>query len=514
VLDSGTAVLVNDDGDAFAIYSASANKAAADDNATLSVTLFSAGAAGLGTTGIAAADIRVTSSSPSLLVSVIDAGDVCTDNDAGADLFAQSDTFLDAAQHTAGGGGGEDYFVCLAGATATSSVKDATVTISARRTDSTGAYTVIETVKVSVLGAVASLNLAIAGGYRYVVIDNEPVLDWFTIKGFDAAGNLLNGGNGTVTEGETLPSAPDNWEDNPENGDEDVVEPLDETEAVNDADATAGTEFTAYSLETDACVTIDDDDATSDIGRSYSVKVQDGTDADVVSNAVTITCTGSDARISKISASDAVGPQVYDDGTGDNGDLEIIATFVDEGGRPFGDGNVAGLNFGALSFDGLGAIVTELEAADINTAAIGAGVIVGGETVLAHISDGFDFGRRGKFTYTVEVAAPDLGDADEDELTATLTYTATGDEDVSISRTRNAAKTRATITADMGEENAFERVEFYVELANGNVKTYMRRANADGIATLVQVRRNTTVYVYADLEDGGTPTDVLKVKFK
>jgi len=511
ILTAGAAVLANDDEDAFAIYSADSNETLADDTATLSVTLFSAGAAGAGTTGVATADIKVTSSSPSLLVSIIDDTELCTDNDGAADLFAQSDTFLDAIEHTEGG---ENYFVCLAGATATSSVKDATVTISARRTDSTGAYTVIETVNVSVLGAVASLDLAIAGGYKYVVVDNTAVLDWFTIKGYDAAGNLLNGGNGTVTEGEDLPSAPDNWVDNPENGDETVVAPLDETEPVNDADATGGTEFTAYSLEADACVTINDDDATSDVGRSYSVKVQDGTDADVVSNAVTITCTGSDARISKISASDAVGPQVYDDGTGDDGKLQIIATFVDEDGRPFGDGNVAALDFGALSFDGVAALVTELEEADIDTTAIGAGAIVGGEIVLADIDDAFDFGRRGKFTYTVEVAEPDLGDTDEDELTATLTYTATGDEDVSISRTRNAAKTRATITADMGEENAYERIEFSVELANGNVKTYIRRANADGVATLVQGRRNTTVYVYADLEDGGSPTDVLKVKFK
>jgi hypothetical protein len=59
------------------------------------------------------------------------------------------------------------------------------------------------------------------------------------------------------------------------------------------------------------------------------------------------------------------------------------------------------------------------------------------------------------------------------------------------------------------------RVEFYVELANGNVKTYVRRANADGIATLVQARRRTTVYVYADeAETGGVPTDVIKVVFK
>lgn len=514
VLDWGTDVLANDDEDAFAIYSDDADAAAggaASDNAWLSVTLFSAGAAGVGTTGIAEADIKASSSSSSLLVSIIDAGEACTDNDAGAGLFSQTDTYLDAQEDAAGD---EEYIVCLAGATATSSVKNATVTISARDVDSTGSYIAIDTVTVSVLGPVASLDLAIAGGYKYVVIDNEPVLDWFTVKGYDAAGNLLNGGNGTVTEGEDLPSAPDNWDDNPENGDEGVVEPLDETEAVNDADATAGTEMTAYSLETDACVTIDNDDATSDIGRSYSVKVQDGTDADVVSNAVTITCTGSDARISKISASDAVGPQVYDDGTGDNGKLQIIATFVDEDGRPFGDGNVAALDFGALSFDGAAALVTELEEADIDTAAIGAGEIVGGEIVLADIDDAFDFGRRGKFTYTVEVAEPDLGDADEDALTATLTYTASAAEDVTVTVTQGPLKRVATVSVDFGEDEAYERAVFYVENAAGVVKEYLRRANADGVATFKFGRRNQTVFVYADLDAGGAPTDIVSIKFR
>ena len=510
VLTAGAAVLANDDDDAFAIYSADVNEPAADDTATLSVTLFSAGAGGVGSVGsiVPTADIKVTSSSPSLLVSIIDDGEDCVDNDDAANLFAQSDLFLDAIDHNNLG----DYFVCLAGATATSSVKDATVTISARRTDSTGAYTVIETVKVSVLGAVDSLTLAIAGGYKYVAIDNDVVDEWFSIKGFDAAGNLLNGGDGTVTEGEDLPSAPVNWEDNPENGDETVVSPLDEGTAV-EADADLGE--TLYGLEEDACVTIEDDEATSDIGRSYSVKVQDGTDADVVSNAVVITCTGSDARISKISASDAAGPELYDDGTGDDGDLEIIATFVDEGGRPLGDG-LAASNFGVLTFDGAAALEAGLGANDINTAAIAASAIVGGEIVLASFADGFDFTRRGKFTYTVTVAAPDLGDTDEDALTATLTYVASGSDDVTISATRNAAKTRATISADMGEDNAYARVEFIVELANGSVKTYLRRANDEGVAVLIQSRRSTTIYVYADLtgDDAGSPTDVLAVKFK
>jgi hypothetical protein len=174
------------------------------------------------------------------------------------------------------------------------------------------------------------------------------------------------------------------------------------------------------------------------------------------------------------------------------------------------------LNFGALSFDGATTIETELGEADIVTTPIAAGEIVGGEIVLADMDDGFDFGRRGKFTYTVTVAAPDLGDTDEDALTATLTYVASGSDDVTISATRNAAKTRATISADMGEDNAYSRVEFVVELANGNVKTYTRRANDAGVAVLTQSRRNTTIYVYADLtgDDAGSPTDVLAVKFK
>ena len=515
VLDWGTDVLANDDEDAFAIYSADADAAAAgaaSDNAWLSVTLFSAGAAGVGTTGIADADIKATSSSSSLLVSIIDTGEVCTDNDAGAGLFSQTDTYLDAAEDAAGD---EEYIVCLAGATATSSVKNATVTISARDVDSDGAYIVIDTVTVSVLGPVASLSLAIADGYKYVVIDNTAVAEWFTIKGYDAASNLLNGGNSTVTEGEELPAAPDNWADNPENGDETVVSPLDEATAVADADASAGgAEMTLYGLEEDACVTIDDDDAASDVGRSYSVKVQDGTDADVVSNAVTITCTGSDARISTIAASDSVGPQVYDDGSGDDGKLQIIATFVDEDGRPFGDGNVAALDFGALSFDGAAALVTELEEADIDTTNIGAGDIVGGEIVLADIDDAFDFGRRGKFTYTVEVAEPDLGDADEDALTATLTYTASAAEDVTITFTQGKAKRKATVSVDFGEDEAYERAVFYVENAAGVVKEYLRRANADGVATFKFGRRNQTVFVYADLDAGGAPTDIVSIKFR
>ena len=116
---------------------------------------------------------------------------------------------------------------------------------------------------------------------------------------------------------------------------------------------------------------------------------------------------------------------------------------------------------------------------------------------------------------TLSAADSDLGATTNVAKDFDVVYIAVGADDTEISSTRNAAKTRAVITADMTESNAFERIEFFVELSNGTVKTYIRRANAEGVATLVQVRRSTTVYVYADVEDGGgSTTDVIKVVFK
>ena len=93
-----------------------------------------------------------------------------------------------------------------------------------------------------------------------------------------------------------------------------------------------------------------------------------------------------------------------------------------------------------------------------------------------------------------------------------LTYTAINAADpVTISKKRNAAKTSAVFTADMGEDSAFDTVYFTVEKKNGNVVEYARRANATGIAKLTLNRRNTTIYVYASYD---ADTDVIKCVFK
>ena len=468
-------VYENDDADAWGIYSADAYAADTTNDARVEFTLFSAGASGDGTDGIAEADLKVTSSSSKLLVAL------------------------------PGDAGEENYFVCLAASTATASVKDATVTISARDADSTGAYVTVATMSVSVFGPEATLTLSIVGGYKYVATDNASIDDWFKVVGKDAAGNVLNGADGTVTEGEEL-AAIDNWADNPENGDGDLVAPFDDNPA---ADADGG--MTLYPLAANACVTLEDDEADAMAGQSYAVAIESG---DAVSNTVTITCTadGSDAIIKSIAASDATGPQEYDDGTGDDGDLEIVATVQDGEGRPLGDG-VDGLDFGDLTFEGDADLVDELDEDIIDLTAVDSDEYSGGEIVLAEVDDEYDFGRRGLFTYTATVAEPDLADSDEDELVATLTYRATGEDTVTISKSRNAAKTVATITLDAGEDAAFESVYFQVEKANGNVVEFRRRANGDGVATLVLARRNTTIYVYA-FSETSDESDTIKVKFK
>ena len=505
---AGTSLLENDDADAWGFYSADSDATVAEDNATLTFTLWSAGAAGVGTTEVASADLIATSSSSNLLVAWADkdtAGeDTCEEIDGATDYFAKSDALPDTSEHTAGDG---DYMLCVAAKEDDSSA-NATITIQARAADSTGSYVTVETVSVLVLGPTASLALSISDGFRYIANENTELDSWITVIGRDAAGNVLNGGDGSVTEGEDLADIAD-WDENPDNAQEDPIVFL----ADSDEEADADLAMTEYDVHEDVCNEGDGDEVPGDEGKSYTVKVEDAATGLIVSNGITITCTldSSEAVVTGVTASASSGPQVWDDGTGDNGDLIFSATVLDADGRPLGDG-AATQDF---KFTGNYSAATDVDA-ELTNNDYGTEIAVGGKISVSDIDDAFDFGRRGRFTMKFTADDSDLGTAVDVEKTFTVTYIATGSDDVSISRTRNAAKTRATISADMGEDNAFLRVEFFVELANGTLKTYTRRANDAGVAVLIQSRRNTTIYVYADLagDDAGSPTDVLAVKFR
>ena len=447
------------------------------------------------------------------------------EEDDNVDAFGTSDIVLAAPDGALGA-----YSLCLAAGTATSA-GTSTVTISAAASG-TEEFVVLKTLTVTAIGPIASLALSITDGYKYVAEGNAELNEWLTVVGKDSNGTTINGDTGTISAGFDLVNTVTEWEDNPDHNDGDTAIAFFAGDSgVNNADGGS----TLYDLEVNTCLN-DADDDFDDAGSSFSLKIANAAQT-VVSNAITITCTTNTtgvARVTAVAAEATTGADVYNEtATGSDDYLDLYATVVDEDGRPMGDG-AAAVDF-VWSLDGATAIEDEFidygtedptvdADADANftndadNRAVGGRVKLGVlcETVTTRVCvAGIDFGRFGKFTYTLEAADSDLATTTNVAAEFELTYTATGEDATSISRTRNAAKTRATITADMGESNAFERVEFFVELASGNVKTYVRRANASGIATLVQARRSTTVYVYADLEDaGGSPTDVLKVVFK
>jgi len=189
---------------------------------------------------------------------------------------------------------------------------------------------------------------------------------------------------------------------------------------------------------------------------------------------------------------------------GSDDHISLLATVVDEDGVPLGDGATA-MDFG-WDFDGDPLL-------DF-TSGIDTVRAFGGELLAGQL--GPNVSRFGRFTYTVTAADSDLAiTAAGDDAVAkdfVKTYTAINNATgATITKVRNAAKTSVTFTADMGEDAAFDVVTFTVELKNGTVVEYNRRANAIGIAKLSLSKRNTTIYVYASYLDD---TNVMKCVFR
>jgi len=181
--------------------------------------------------------------------------------------------------------------------------------------------------------------------------------------------------------------------------------------------------------------------------------------------------------------------------------LDLVATVVDEDGVSLGDGALC-VDFD-WDFDG---------DADLDWTNNGCDFATGGEYLLGTLEP--DTTRFGRFTYTVTAADSDLSaDAGEEvEKAFTKTFTAVNSASAAtITKVRNAAKTTVIFTADMGEDAAFDTVSFTVELKNGTVVVYDRRANGEGVAKLTLSKRNTTIYVYASYNED---TNVMKSVFR
>ena len=515
----------------FGFQTEDSDDGAVDADAYIDIALFTAGAAGAGTDELdmtdadnAAAVLKATSSNSAVNVGwgYDDAGaDAAGEDGADVDLLNDdADTFADAVacsgNITVGTtssvkevtGSDNDatpsgvFRLCFASETVTTAATS-TITI-------TWDGAVVATFTVTAVGPVASLTASITGGYKYVAEDNNAIDAWFTIIAKDAAGVQINGASTSISN-ETVTVS--DWADQVENVQESQIVAL----GANIDTIGTGTSEIGYELESGACTEesgAGEDDG--DAGSSYALKFEHTTAGgdDVVSNAVTITCTlNSDgARVTAVTPEATSGADVYTDADSDgDGKLNLVATVVDANGVPLGDGanilssNDTGQNF-EWEFDG---------DADLNYDRIFGQDATSGLLLFADMDPGTN--RFGRFSYTLTATDSnlDISNVDGDdpvEKEFAFTYTAINSADpATITKVRNAAKTSAVFTADMGEDAAFELVYFTIEKANGNVVEYARRANAIGVAKLTLSRRNTTIYVYAS---ESADTDVIKCVFK
>jgi hypothetical protein len=453
-------------------------------------------------------DIKAVSSSSSIKVAwlqnTVGGCDAITEA-----TFGTTDLFEDAADDTGDLG---LFTLCLA---ASKSTTAAAGTITVSYTGSKGTFVTVKTVNVVAVGPVASLTASITDGFKYIAGDNEELVGWVSVQAKDARGVVINDAGASALSIEADPELTDLDEDlQPEDANGDPIEFLDTTSAAG-----------AYDVLADVCLVGDEDaDINSDAGKSYSVKFTDG---DVVSNAITYTCTmgGDTARVGVLKPEATTGPADYTlsadgkadlaaggsaaakgaDGVAetddDDGELSLDVTITDEDGRPLGDG--AGAIFAGFDWD---TDITQTDTspgADLGYSdATAATDAVGGVLRIGHLLPDVD--RTGKINYSITAADSDLAAEDGDEVEKKLSssYTVGVEFDVTVTVKYALKKKRATITADGGETLSNELVQFEVESANGKLTTFTRRANSDGVATLVMNRRNTTVYVSTYIDDG------------
>ena len=468
-------------------------------------------------------DIKAVSSSSSIKVAWA-VNDDC-DDEVAENLFGTTDLFEDVTDDTATAGA---FTLCVA---ASKSTTAAAGTITVSYTGSKGTFVDVKTVNVVAVGPVASLTASIAGDFKYIAGDNEALVSWVSVAAKDARGVIINGTGASALSVEDDPDLTDLDEElQPEDANGDPIEFL----GADDGDGT-------YAVLGNVCAVGDEDaDINSDAGKSYSVKFTDG---DVVSNAITYTCTmgGATAKVGSLKPEATTGPADYalsadgkaaggaGGGKGadgvvgtddDDGVLSLDVTITDEDGRPLGDG--AGEIFADFDWD---ADITQTDTsagADLEYSDATADTdVVGGILRIGAIVPGDTdaLTRTGKISYSITAADSDLAAEAGDEVEKKLSssYTVGVEFDVTATIAYNKAKTQATIKADGGETLSNEIVSFEVESATGKLTTYTRRANSDGVATLVLNRRKTTVYVSVFIADGDA--DVLAagpdaVKFK
>jgi len=465
--------------------------------------------------------------------------------DSAEDFYSTTSTVTYVADNTDFGDSGT-YMLCITAADE-DSAGTGTITVTANGV-------VVKTITVTAVGPLASLELSIADGYQYVAEDNTLIEAWLKVVGKDAAGTVINGAdlsvwNGTLADSDATLDEVDNGIDyaltelstNPKNQKAEAINFFAGTSlesivslyavadtGLNDAEQYYALEATACESETVA------GDGDGDAGFSYALKIK-GTNEDaagITSNAITITCTGNSdyAKITALVPEATTGAPEYNDGTGGDDDVNIVATVTDGAGRPLGDGAVAFAEF--ADFSATTATASALDWNDSDDIAA-----VGGKVDMGILDISGDTLAERTYSYTVNLQVINFGevtDGDCDTLNTNATdgddilddttgctsksysfkYTVTDAEAFkpSITVFRNKARTTARIVMNFGEDEANLEQTIVVEFSNGSVTEYYRTANNNGVVSFRLSLRRQTVEVYGD--GGSGLTDVKTISYR
>jgi len=404
----------------------------------------------------------------------------------------------------------QGYWLCFA-------AKKETTAATSTITVSVGGVTAT-TFTMTAIGPIATVSVALNGS-KYVAGGNNQIDDWATVIAKDAAGVVINGADNSISPNSDVYA--DDIDEQVDNAAGDSIDAADD--GYLDSDGKTHESYNQMQINSDVCNSADAYGEDGDEGKSYSLKFQAAdyqtNDEYVEGNAVSITCTGdaSGAKVTKVTAEAVTGDTTYEElGLTDDGVLSVNATIVDADGLPLGNG-AGSLDWYGMAFEFKSGSDTCL---GDNTTGFYTEAIDGVAEIGTLAPEDCNPGKK---SYTVVVANSDLavsgaGD-DPVEKKFVLSYTAAfAGHDGDISKTRNKAKTRATITADFGEDAAYGKVTFTVTTSKGVDQIFTRNANGDGVATLVLNRRNTRIYVFADATDFGDlfvgSTGIIAIRFR
>jgi len=524
----------NAGGDSIALTQDIDSSAAASDNdASIGFVLYSSTASGAGddlfdfvTNEL---DLKATSSNSGVLVAWAYADDgsktvSCEDQDtagtAGASIFAASDTVNspDYWNNEPGFGDGSDdvWILCLAAATATTA---ATSTITVTANGVTAA-----TITVTAVGPIASIALTATDGAS-VAESNLSVNGFWQVIAKDSAGTVINGNQGSATKVAGLSKLNldfDHLSTNPKNqnanvtGIGSVIEPLDGDGDTAEITATTYGAYQLFDLN-DAICKEDSGLAASglaegdaDAGNSYELKVTYDATSDITSNGVTILCTGGweGATVTSVSVDATSGGLDYENLATDD-TITMTGVMKDSAGRLLGAGSKLWTEDEVTSTDTISNVDGNIDDTFTTNG--------NGEFILDEFTPTDLDAKKYGYSVTVIVNAGAYENGDDDDAVTkkySFVYTASDSDATSIVPTvvKNAAKTRATITVDCGLSDSMEYIDWDVELANGDLIPYTRKANIDGVVKLTLNKRNTTVRVQAYCADGDS--EVKSVRFR